>query len=75
MPSASETLKKAHRKHSASQPLKAFAREAAKNDKQLREVVTAWQANKKGPAKKKVTPIKKAEAPPAKTPSKPPKKR
>jgi hypothetical protein len=76
MASPSQTLKKAHRKHGTNQSLKAFTRELSKNDKQQKDVVTAWtkskdahgKRQKKGAAKPRVE-----AAPPAK--AQPPRKR
>lgn len=52
MASPSKTLKKTHRKQASGTPLKTFAQSVAK-DKQHRDTVTAWHANKKAQGKKK----------------------
>lgn len=59
MPSPSKTLKNVHRKQASGTPLKAFAR-AVEKDKQHRDTVTAWHANKAAQGKRK----KKAAAKP-----------
>lgn len=60
MASPSKTLKNVHRKQASDTPLKTFAQSIAK-DKQHRDTVTAWHANKKAQGKKRKAPGKPKE--------------